>query len=128
MGERERLRQHLVCIGLLELAGVAYAIAYIDAGLYWFGVITVACMALGAIAPLAAVRGRLTTSAHLVTGSVAAVVISTSYVTGGITQAGYAWIYIVPLVAENSRRQFLAEHLNFQPFRDQACSQPQCGQ
>ena len=32
-------------------------------------------------------------------GSVAAVVISTSYATGGITQAGYAWIYIVPLVA-----------------------------
>jgi len=99
VSERERLRQHLVCIALLELAGVAYAIAYLQNGFYWFGGITVACMALGAIAPLAALRGRLTTSAHLVTGSVFAVVISTSYVTGGITQAGYAWVYIVPLVA-----------------------------
>jgi len=99
VSERERLRQHLVCIALLELAGVAYAIAYLQNGFYWFGGITVACMALGAIAPLAALRGRLTTSAHLVTGSVFVVVISTSYVTGGITQAGYAWIYIVPLVA-----------------------------
>jgi two-component system, sensor histidine kinase and response regulator len=99
VAERERLRQHIVCIGLLELAGVAYAVAYYQNGLYWFGAITLACMALGAIAPLAALRGRLSTSAHLVTGSVFAVVVSTSYVTGGINQAGYAWIYVVPLVA-----------------------------
>jgi signal transduction histidine kinase/CheY-like chemotaxis protein len=99
VAERERLRQHLVCIALLELAGVAYSVAYFQNGLYWFGAITIACMALGAIAPLAALRGRLSTSAHLVTGSVFAVTISTSYVTGGIAEAGYAWIYIVPLVA-----------------------------
>jgi signal transduction histidine kinase/CheY-like chemotaxis protein len=99
VAERERLRQHLVCIGLLELAGVAYTLAYFQNGLYWFCSIAVACMVLGAVAPLAALRGRMATSAHVVTGAVFAVVVSTSYTSGGVAQAGYAWIYIVPLVA-----------------------------
>ena len=99
VAERERLRQHLICIGLLEIAGVAYTFAYFEHGLPWFGAITVACMALGAMSPFAALRGDLATSAHLVSGSVFAVVVTTSYASGGVTQAGYAWIYIVPLVA-----------------------------
>jgi len=99
VGDRERLRQHLICSGLLELAGLAYTIAYFGNGLPWFGWMVVGCMALGAVAPYFALRGDLIASAHLATGSLFAVIVSTSYGSGGITQAGYAWIYVVPLVA-----------------------------
>ena len=49
--------------------------------------------------PFFALRGDLSTSAHLATGSLFLVIVSTSYGSGGVTQAGYAWIYVVPLVA-----------------------------
>ncbi len=97
--DRERLRQHLICSALLELAGVAYTFAYFSNGLFWFGLTTVACMVLGAIAPFFALRGKLVVSAHLATGSLFAVIVSTSYATGGVAEPGYAWIYVVPLVA-----------------------------
>jgi two-component system sensor histidine kinase/response regulator len=96
--DRERLRQHLICSGLLELAGLAYAFAYFSNGLVWFGWTTVACMVLGAMAPLFALRGNLVASAHFATGSLFAVIVSTSYATGGVGEPGYAWIYVVPLV------------------------------
>jgi signal transduction histidine kinase/DNA-binding NarL/FixJ family response regulator len=99
VGDRERLRQHLICSCLLECAGAAYTIAYFDYGLTWFAAITLACMALGAIAPFFALRGDLFASANLVTGSLFAVIVSTSYGSGGVGQAGHAWIYVVPLVA-----------------------------
>ena len=99
VGDRERLRQHLICSCLLECAGAAYAIAYFDYGLNWFAAITLACMALGAAAPFFALRGDLFTSANLVTASLFAVIVSTSYGSGGVSQAGHAWIYVVPLVA-----------------------------
>ena len=99
VAERERLRQHLTCAGLLELAGGAYAVAYFAYGLHWFAWITVACMVVCAVAPYFALRGDLTVSAHVATGALFAVIVSTSYGSGGITQAGYAWIYVVPLVA-----------------------------
>jgi two-component system, sensor histidine kinase and response regulator len=99
VGDRERLRQHLICSGFLELAGLAYTVAYFGYGLHGFGWITVGCMVIGAIAPYFALRGDLSTSAHLATGSLFLVIVSTSYGSGGITQAGYAWIYVVPLVA-----------------------------
>ncbi len=97
--DRERLRQHLFCSGLLEVAGLAYAVAYFDFGLYGFASIVAGCMVLGAIAPIFAWRGDLPTSAHIVTGSLFLVIVSTSFATGGVTQAGYAWIYVVPLIA-----------------------------
>ena len=56
-------------------------------------------MVLGAMAPFFALRGNLVASAHFATGSLFAVIVSTSYATGGIAQAGYAWVYVVPLVA-----------------------------
>jgi two-component system sensor histidine kinase/response regulator len=99
VADRERLRQHLFCSGLLELAGVAYTVAYFSYGLHGFAWIVVGCMAIGAIAPYFALRGDLPMSAHLATGSLFLVIVSTSYGSGGITQAGYAWIYLVPLIA-----------------------------
>jgi two-component system, sensor histidine kinase and response regulator len=78
---------------------VAYTFAYFSHGLVWFGWTTVACMVLGAIAPLFALRGNLVASAHFATGSLFAVIVSTSYATGGVAEPGYAWIYVVPLVA-----------------------------
>jgi two-component system sensor histidine kinase/response regulator len=99
VADRERLRQHLICSGLLELAGLAYTVAYFGSGLRWFGWIVVACMVLGAIAPVFALRGNLVVSAHFATGSLFAVIVSTSYATGGVAEPGYAWIYVVPLVA-----------------------------
>ncbi|MEO5823576.1 MAG: response regulator [Vicinamibacteraceae bacterium] len=78
---------------------MAYAVAYVGNGLHWFAWITVACMVLGAIAPFFALRGNLTASAHFATGSLFAVIVSTSYATGGVSEPGYAWIYVVPLVA-----------------------------
>jgi two-component system, sensor histidine kinase and response regulator len=99
VSDRERLRQHLICSGLLELAAVPYAVAYFANGLSWFAWTTVACMVLGAVAPYFALRGNLAASAHFATGSLFAVIVSTSYASGGISQAGYAWIYVVPLIA-----------------------------
>ena len=99
VSDRERLRQHLICSGLLELAAVPYAVAYFANGLTWFAWTTVACMMLGAIAPYFAWRGNLAASAHFATGALFAVIVSTSYASGGISQAGYAWIYVVPLIA-----------------------------
>jgi signal transduction histidine kinase/CheY-like chemotaxis protein len=99
VADRERLRQHLICSGLLELAGLAYAVAYFSYGLNGFAWIVVGCMVIGAIAPLFALRGDLAMSAHFATGSLFLVIVSTSYGSGGITQAGYAWVYVVPLIA-----------------------------
>jgi signal transduction histidine kinase/DNA-binding response OmpR family regulator len=99
VADRERLRQHLICSGLLELAGLAYAVAYFAYGLHGFAWIVVGCMAIGAVAPVFALRGDLATSAQFATGSLFLVIVTTSYGSGGITQAGYAWIYLVPLIA-----------------------------
>jgi signal transduction histidine kinase/DNA-binding response OmpR family regulator len=99
VSDRERLRQHLICSFLLECAGAAYTVAYLSYGLPWFALVTACCMAVGALAPFFALRGDLFTSANLATGSLCAVIVSTSYGSGGIAQAGYAWIYVVPLVA-----------------------------
>ncbi len=99
VADRERLRQHLICSGLLELAGLAYTVAYFGYGLHGFAWIVVGCMVIGAIAPVFALRGDLAMSAHFATGSLFLVIISTSYGSGGITQAGYAWVYVVPLIA-----------------------------
>jgi two-component system, sensor histidine kinase and response regulator len=98
VSDRERLRQHLICSGLLELAAIPYMVAYFSNGLTWFAWTTVACMALGAVAPYFALRGNLAASAHFATGSLFAAIVSTSYASGGISQAGYAWIYVVPLI------------------------------
>jgi len=99
VADRERLRQHLICSALLQLAGIAYAIAYFSSGLFWFGWITVACMALGVIAPYFALRGNIAASAHCATGALFAAIFTTSFGTGGINQPGYAWVYVIPLVA-----------------------------
>ena len=99
VADRERLRQHLICSALLQLAGIAYTIAYFGSGLRWFGTLTVACMALGAIAPYFALRGNLAASAHCATGALFAAIFATSFGTGGISQPGYAWVYVIPLVA-----------------------------
>ncbi len=81
------------------MAGLAYTVAYFGYGLHQFAWLTVGCMAIGAIAPCFALRGDLGASAHLATGSLFLVIVSTSYGSGGVTQAGYAWIYVVPLIA-----------------------------
>ena len=81
------------------MAGLAYTVAYFGYGLHGFAWIVVGCMVLGAIAPIFALRGDLAMSAHFATGSLFLVIISTSYGSGGITQAGYAWVYVVPLIA-----------------------------
>ena len=100
VADRERLRQHLVCIGLLEFAGVAYTVAYFDNGFYGFGVDHRRLH--GARRHRAARRLPRPTSSpprNLVSGSLFLVIVSTSYASGGVAQAGYAWIYVVPLVA-----------------------------
>ena len=81
------------------MAGLAYTVAYFAYGLRGFAWIVVGCMVIGAIAPVFALRGDLAMSAHFATGSLFLVIISTSYGSGGITQAGYAWVYVVPLIA-----------------------------
>jgi signal transduction histidine kinase/CheY-like chemotaxis protein len=97
--ERERLRQHLICFVLLELAGVAYTTAYLAYELYGFSLITVGGMALGAVVPFAVRRGHVLLSANAATAALFLVILTTSWGSGGVSQPGYAWIFIVPLVA-----------------------------
>jgi signal transduction histidine kinase/DNA-binding NarL/FixJ family response regulator len=97
--DRERLRQHRICFLLLEAAGIAYTSTYLIYGQYAFAAITFAGMLLGAVTPFAIRRGALQLSANCATAALFIVIVTTTFGSGGVSQAGYAWIFVVPLAA-----------------------------
>ena len=111
VADRERLRQHLICSALLQLAGLAYTIAYFAGGLPWFGCITAASMALGAIAPYFALRGNSTASAHCATGAFFAAIFTTSFGTGDISEPASVLTVAAP-DAERRDRSNSADRLD----------------
>jgi two-component system sensor histidine kinase/response regulator len=97
--DRERLRQHRICFFLLEAAGIAYTSAYLLYGEYAFAAITFVGMLLGAVTPFAVRWGALQLSANAASAALFTVIVTTSLGSGGVSQAGYAWIFVVPLAA-----------------------------
>jgi signal transduction histidine kinase len=98
--DRQHLRYVNLTAILLEVVAAAYTLTYLEFALYDLAALTALSMVIGGLAPWVARR----TSAPGVVANLAGLAlfiatVSSAFSSGGISEPGSAWIFIIPIAA-----------------------------